>query len=37
MHAPALGQLLAEIICDGTGATLDVTCAPIRRGSPEGS
>jgi sarcosine oxidase, subunit beta len=25
MHAPALGQLLAEIICDGTASTLDVT------------
>ena len=24
MHAPALGQLLAEIICDGTATTLDV-------------
>ena len=26
MHAPALGQLLAEIICDGARATLDVRC-----------
>ena len=26
MHAPALGQLLAEIICDGRAATLDVAC-----------
>jgi sarcosine oxidase, subunit beta len=25
MHAPALGQLLAEIICDGNASTLDVT------------
>jgi sarcosine oxidase subunit beta len=25
MHAPALGQLLAEIICDGQASTLDVT------------
>jgi sarcosine oxidase subunit beta len=25
MHAPALGQLLAEIICDGSASTLDVT------------
>jgi glycine/D-amino acid oxidase-like deaminating enzyme len=25
MHAPALGQLLAEIICDGHASTLDVT------------
>ncbi|HYC34002.1 MAG TPA: FAD-dependent oxidoreductase [Gemmatimonadales bacterium] len=25
MHAPALGQLLAEIICDGEATTLDVT------------
>jgi sarcosine oxidase subunit beta len=25
MHAPALGQLLAEIICDGEASTLDVT------------
>jgi sarcosine oxidase, subunit beta len=25
MHAPALGQLLAEIICDGKASTLDVT------------
>ena len=24
MHAPALGQLLAEIICDGEATTLDV-------------
>ena len=24
MHAPALGQLLAEIICDGRATTLDV-------------
>ena len=24
MHAPALGQLLAEIICDGKATTLDV-------------
>ena len=26
MHAPALGQLLAEIICDGRATTLDVAC-----------
>jgi len=26
MHAPALGQLLAEIMCDGTAITLDVRC-----------
>ena len=26
MHAPALGQLLAEIICDGVASTLDVSC-----------
>ena len=26
MHAPALGQLLAEIICEGTASTLDVSC-----------
>ncbi|MFL5517479.1 MAG: NAD(P)/FAD-dependent oxidoreductase [Gemmatimonadales bacterium] len=25
MHAPALGQLLAEIICEGAASTLDVT------------
>jgi len=25
MHSPALGQLLAEIICDGAASTLDVT------------
>jgi sarcosine oxidase, subunit beta len=25
MHAPALGQLLAEIICDGVATSLDVT------------
>jgi sarcosine oxidase subunit beta len=31
MHAPALGQLLAEIICDGRATTLDVRClAPDR-------
>lgn len=37
MHAPALGQLLAEIICDGQATTLDVRClAPDRfeRGEP---
>lgn len=28
MHAPALGQLLAEIICDGAASSLDVT--PLR-------
>jgi sarcosine oxidase, subunit beta len=28
MHAPALGQLLAEIICDGEASTVDVT--PLR-------
>ena len=28
MHAPALGQLLAEIICDGRATTLDAT--PLR-------
>lgn len=28
MHAPALGQLLAEIICDGSATTVDVT--PLR-------
>jgi sarcosine oxidase subunit beta len=26
MHSPALGQLLAEIICDGHATTLDVRC-----------
>jgi sarcosine oxidase subunit beta len=26
MHSPALGQLLAEIICDGRATTLDVSC-----------
>jgi len=26
MHSPALGQLLAEIICDGRATTLDVGC-----------
>jgi len=26
MHAPALGQLLAEIVCDGRASTLDVAC-----------
>ena len=26
MHSPALGQLLAEIICDGRAATIDVRC-----------
>jgi sarcosine oxidase, subunit beta len=26
MHAPALGQLLAEIMCDGAATTLDVRC-----------
>jgi sarcosine oxidase, subunit beta len=26
MHAPALGHLLAEIICDGKATTLDVRC-----------
>jgi sarcosine oxidase subunit beta len=26
MHAPALGQLLAEIMCDGQATTLDVRC-----------
>jgi sarcosine oxidase subunit beta len=26
MHAPALGQLLAEIVCDGQASTLDVAC-----------
>lgn len=31
MHSPALGQLLAEIICDGHARTLDVGClAPDR-------
>jgi sarcosine oxidase subunit beta len=25
MHAPALGQLLAEIMCDGSASTVDVT------------
>jgi glycine/D-amino acid oxidase-like deaminating enzyme len=24
MHAPALGHLLAEIVCDGSASTLDV-------------
>jgi sarcosine oxidase subunit beta len=28
MHAPALGQLLAEIVCDGAATTVDVT--PLR-------
>lgn len=26
MHAPALGHLLAEIICDGVATAIDVTC-----------
>jgi glycine/D-amino acid oxidase-like deaminating enzyme len=26
MHSPALGQLLAEILCDGRATTLDVRC-----------
>jgi sarcosine oxidase subunit beta len=26
MHAPALGQLLSEIVCDGAATTLDVRC-----------
>ncbi|MEO6056964.1 MAG: FAD-dependent oxidoreductase [Gemmatimonadales bacterium] len=26
MHAPALGQLLAEIMCEGCASTLDVSC-----------
>jgi sarcosine oxidase subunit beta len=26
MHAPALGQLLAELICEGQASSLDVTC-----------
>jgi sarcosine oxidase subunit beta len=26
MHSPALGHLLAEIICDGSATTLDVRC-----------
>jgi sarcosine oxidase subunit beta len=26
MHAPALGQLLAEIVCEGRASTLDVAC-----------
>lgn len=31
MHSPALGQLLAEIMCNGHGSTLDVRClAPDR-------
>jgi sarcosine oxidase subunit beta len=31
MHSPALGQLLAEIICNGHASTLDVAClAPDR-------
>jgi hypothetical protein len=31
MHSPALGQLLAEIICEGHATTLDVGClAPDR-------
>jgi glycine/D-amino acid oxidase-like deaminating enzyme len=25
MHAPALGQLLAELICDGRTSTLDAS------------
>ncbi len=25
MHSPALGMLLAEIICDGSASTLDVS------------
>jgi glycine/D-amino acid oxidase-like deaminating enzyme len=25
MHSPALGQLLAEIICDGVASSLDVS------------
>jgi sarcosine oxidase subunit beta len=31
MHAPALGQLLAEIMCDGAATTLDVRCLDPRR------
>jgi sarcosine oxidase subunit beta len=37
MHSPALGQLLAEIICDGRASTLDVGCLQPSRfaaGSP---
>ena len=31
MHSPALGQLLAELICEGRARTLDVGClAPDR-------
>jgi sarcosine oxidase subunit beta len=26
MHAPALGQLLSEMMCDGRASTLDVGC-----------
>jgi len=31
MHSPALGQLLAEIICDGRASTLDVACLDASR------
>lgn len=31
MHSPALGQLLAEIICDGRATTLDVGCLELGR------
>jgi sarcosine oxidase subunit beta len=37
MHAPALGQLLAEIMCDGRATTLDVHCLEperFERGEP---
>jgi sarcosine oxidase subunit beta len=37
MHAPALGRLLAEIICDGHASTLDVRCLDpgrFERGEP---
>jgi sarcosine oxidase subunit beta len=37
MHAPALGQLLGEIMCDGAATTLDVRCLDpgrFERGEP---
>jgi sarcosine oxidase, subunit beta len=35
MHAPALGHLLAEIICDGEASTLDVSALRAERFSEE--
>jgi sarcosine oxidase, subunit beta len=31
MHSPALGQLLAEIMCDGKATTLDVRALRVER------